>query len=84
MSVHNVDKGKVDAMKKTYSTPRAKLINFEYDEQVVAASTGGCDKIYTVGSMDFDINPDCAESARDGASTYALIVVGCGVYTQNP
>lgn len=34
-------------MKKTYQTPVAKMVNYRYDDQVVATSVSNCDQGWT-------------------------------------
>lgn len=34
-------------MKKAYQTPKARLVNYKYDEQVVASSVTACDQGWT-------------------------------------
>lgn len=34
-------------MKKTYQTPVAKMVNYRYDDQVVATSASYCDQGWT-------------------------------------
>ena len=68
-------------MKKTYSTPIAKLVDFSYDEQVVAMSTK-CNN-YSVWGIE---NPTtCTAELKDvpqaTPSPMARIgVVGCVLY----
>ena len=60
-------------MKKTYRTPCAKVVDFNYDEQVVATSNG----CYIEHIISRTIALNC--TLREGASTYAMII-GCDIY----
>lgn len=67
-------------MKRAYSTPKARMIDFAYDEQVVATSTGGCDKLYNIGSK--EANTDCVQILKEEIQTYGLQEIGCGIYNE--
>ena len=68
-------------MKKQYRKPSAKLVDFSYDEQVVAVSVPGCMPHY-VYSQD---NRETCE-LKDGMMAGArMVLIGCELYiTKEP
>ena len=61
-------------MKKSYSTPWARMVDFSYDEQVVATSVGGCkpEKVYSQSD-----SITC--NLREGMSA-RMSLIGCDLY----
>lgn len=69
-------------MKKQYRKPSAKLVDFSYDEQVVAVSVPGClpNAVYAYG--DADTCPPLQEFTQ--SKSRAAQVIGCYLYMDQP
>ena len=66
-------------MKREYLTPTAKLVDFSYDEQVVATSMI-CNNYTLVGKE----NPvQCHDEEKDQPVMTRMVVIGCTLYMDN-
>ena len=66
-------------MKRAYSTPKVKMVDFSYDDQVVAASMI-CQN-YTLMGKD---NPTtCYDEEKDSPVKSRMVVIGCTLYMDN-
>lgn len=62
-------------MKKRYSTPSAKLVDFNYDEQVVATSSK-CNN-YSIWGIE---NPTTCTAELKDVPQARMAIVGCVLY----
>ena len=68
-------------MKKQYRKPSAKLVDFSYDDQVVAVSAPGClpNAVYAYG----DANT-CPPLNEFTATNARISMIGCYLYFDQP
>lgn len=64
-------------MKKQYVTPRAKKVDFSYDEQVVASSV--CMN-YNIWSKDNTTSAVCTDELKDVPQLARITILDCNLY----